>query len=90
MSTFEDFLRGCLDSGHTQVRLVPRYTEDGSVAFYAHGQCGPTSGETFKCWVAGDYLGTEEEVAGLAPEAAPVWEAPEEGENAGTGEVIAE
>jgi len=47
MSTFEDFLVECLELGHTQVKLVPQYDEDGSVQFYAVGQCGPTSGGTF-------------------------------------------
>jgi hypothetical protein len=69
MSTFEDFLRGCLDHGHTQVKLVPRMAADGSVAFYACGQCGPHSSDTFDGSVGGNEIGgpEEAEVAELAP-----------------------
>jgi len=55
-NSFEAFLRDCLDHGHTQVKLVPRYVEDGSVAFYAVGQCGPQSGETFDAVVVNDEI----------------------------------
>lgn len=63
MDTFEDFLRSSLDHGHTQIKLVPRYAADGSVAFYACGQGGPISGETFDGSVGGNSIGGPEEVA---------------------------
>lgn len=47
MKTFEDFLRDCLDRGDTVVRLGLRYDEHMGLRFYAHGQGGSTSGETF-------------------------------------------
>jgi len=63
---FESFLQDCLDRGHTQIKLVPRFHEStGKIAFYAIGQCGPVSSETFEAVVAGDFIGTAEEVAGL-------------------------
>ena len=56
MSTFESFLRECLDHGHTQIKLVPRRDEnyDGAVYFYATGQCGSETCEDFNGSVEGD------------------------------------
>ena len=45
MNTFEDFLKDCLDKGASQVRLVPRISDNGAVAFYAHPQ--GVDGDTF-------------------------------------------
>jgi len=53
---FESFLRDCMDQGHTQVKLVPRIDDNGKVAFYAVGQCGPVSSETFEAVVAGKHV----------------------------------
>jgi hypothetical protein len=53
---FESFLQDCLDWGHTQVKLVLRVNEHGKIAFYAVGQCGPTSGETFEAVVEGKHV----------------------------------
>ena len=57
MNTFEDFLRDCADQGHTQIKLVSRSHEPtGRVAFYAVGQCGPVSSETFEAVVEGTHV----------------------------------
>ncbi len=53
---FESFLQDCMDLGHTQVKLVPRIDEHGKVTFYAVGQCGPASGETFNAVVEGKHV----------------------------------
>ncbi len=53
---FEAFLATCMDQGHTQVKLVPRIDDHGKVAFYAVGQCGPASGETFEAVVSGKHV----------------------------------
>ncbi len=66
MSTFEDFLTDCMDQGHTQVKLVPRINAHGSVAFYAVGQCGPISGETF------DAVMVDGEIINMTQPEAPV------------------
>jgi len=53
---FESFLAGCLSQGHTRIMLVPRIDIHGKVAFYAIGQCGPTSSETFEAVVEGKHV----------------------------------
>jgi hypothetical protein len=53
---FESFLADCLSQGHTQVKLVPRLDVHGKIAFYAVGQGGPTSGETFDAVVEGKHV----------------------------------
>lgn len=73
--TFEDFLRDCMDNGHTQVRLVPRYSDEGNlVCFYAHGQCGIGASQTFESTVSGNVIAGPEQVAGPAPVAG--WDDP--------------
>jgi len=67
MNTFEDFLRSCLNQGHSQVKLVPRIDADGKVAFYAVGQCGIASSETFDSSVGGNIIRGPEEVAEATP-----------------------
>ena len=64
---FESFLKDCMDQGHTQVKLVPRIDDNGKVAFYAVGQCGPNSGETFDASVGGNVISGDEEVAEPMP-----------------------
>ena len=56
MNHFENFLKGCLHLGQTQVKLVPRINEHGKVEFYAVGQCGPASGDTFNGVVEGKHV----------------------------------
>jgi len=53
---FESFLQDCMDQGHTQVKLVPRIDDNGKVAFYAVGQCGRVSSETFEAVVEGKHV----------------------------------
>lgn len=53
---FESFLKGCMDQGHTQVKLVMCLDANGKVAFYAVGQCGPASSETFEAVVEGKHV----------------------------------
>ena len=55
--TFEHFLKVCMDQGHTQVKLVPRWDGADGVAFYAVGQCGPNSSKTFDGSIQGDSIG---------------------------------
>lgn len=56
MKHFEEFLTNCMGLGHTQVKLVPRIDEHGKVAFYAVGQGGPVSGDTFDAIVEGKHV----------------------------------
>ena len=53
---FESFLMDCMDQGHTQVKLVLRIDANGKVAFYAVGQCGAASSETFEAVVEGKHV----------------------------------
>lgn len=51
-NSFEDFIRGCMVEGHTQVRLVPSEDKDSKqITFYAHGQGGAGS-------LSGTYYGS--------------------------------
>lgn len=61
--TFEEFLRDCIDHGHTQVKLVPRYGEHDVVYFYATGQCGSESCKDFEGSAEGDIIAGPEEIA---------------------------
>ncbi len=66
---FEAFLIECLEAGDAQVRLVPRIDDNGNLAFYAHGQGGPTSGRTFDAVVSGKHV---RRVVDLLERACPV------------------
>ena len=79
MSTFEDFLKVVLMHGHTQVKMVPRVREDGGIAFYACGQGGPVSSETFDGVVVEDgIINMEQPVEQVEPEAIAVEDLSEE------------